>query len=154
MPTAIFNLCFPAWANYHCVRGSHLFMSPFPDTLKIWVAGCHWVSSLGITDHQLVAADLSLMPLMCSLVRLCCAHTAGHCKTDEASPWCRGRACPPDAGISRPQHQLCAGWPGPPLPTRLRLPIYSCEGLGPPTYKFRPATNYSEVDSVRFPAGD
>ena len=40
------------------------------------------------------------------------------------------------------------------LPTRLRLPIYSCEGLGPPTYKFRPATNYSEVDSVRFPAGD
>lgn len=49
MPTAIFNLCFPAWANYHCVRGSHLFMSPFPDWLWrsgwLGVTGCpHWVS--------------------------------------------------------------------------------------------------------------
>ena len=33
---------------------------------------------------------------------LCCARTAGHCKTDEASPWCRGWPGSPDAGISRP----------------------------------------------------
>ena len=113
--------------------------------VKIWmslvyVTGCnHWA---GLT--------LSWWPLWMLLTL--CAHSAGHCKTDTE------RQGPAKLGPARPvpvypSSAPLAGCPSPD-PTRLRLPIYSCEGLGPPTYKFRPATNYSGVDFVRFSASD
>ena len=101
--------------------------------------------SLVWADPQLMISDVS----GCS--DHCCAHCAGHCKTDTEARHSLARL-----GQCRyipPSSAALAGCPSP-APTRLRLPIYSCEGLGPPTYKFRPATNYSGVDFVRFPASD
>ena len=114
MPTAIFNLCFPVWANYHCVRGSHLFMSPFPDnTLGPWRS--LWMSLQCPHRLSLTTSWSRCWPLVSvwSLVTVICARAAGHCKTDEASPVSRWRG-PSDAGISRPAAALCRlARPGP-----------------------------------------